>query len=117
MDVSTKCASIKLSVLIKDLAIGKKIHQIGVRMRQKLFLLVDTFVMGFLDWKGSEKDEVFGEIIGFNHLKNCSRRRICRVKLRFYETLQNVIVRQCKLLLGIQSQNPRLFLCRKTQTV
>lgn len=33
-------------------------------------MLVDAFVMGFLDWKGSEKDEVFGEIIGFSHLKN-----------------------------------------------
>lgn len=30
--------------------------QIGVRMRHKLFfLLVDAFIMGFLNWKESEK--------------------------------------------------------------
>lgn len=33
----------------------KKNYQIGVRMRHKLFLLVDAFVMEFLNWKGSEK--------------------------------------------------------------
>lgn len=55
MEGSTKCASIKSSVLIKDLAIEKKKYQIGVRMRHKLFFLVNAFVMEFLNWKGSEK--------------------------------------------------------------
>lgn len=39
MDGSTKCASVKSSVLIKDLGIGQKNCQIGVRMRHKLFFV------------------------------------------------------------------------------